>query len=315
MLGILLVLGVADGVTNERLLRVCAARAIDVYYGEYWRVVTGAFMHGNLMHLAMNCFGLYLLGRPGEVSFGTRPLMQVYFVALLGGNGLALALQDPATPLVGASGAVFGIFGMWLGFFLSRTGGLRETWNTAIGRQLLVLLAINAAITLAVPQISLWGHLGGFVPGLALGYYHERRAARRAGMAEHASVAVLVAVVIGLCVYAAIPFNRAGYVTVQALKAYERGDLAGGDTLLNKARALPNAQEGALSMMDHLRAWRLIGRLEADSDTHRRALRWPLMGIEHGFTRPDGSVVPFRFLQMTPRLLEQERLFTEETAG
>ncbi|MCC6573830.1 MAG: rhomboid family intramembrane serine protease [Planctomycetes bacterium] len=305
LLAVLITIGVADVASNEKLLRLCAVRGIDIYYGEYWRFITGAFMHADFMHIAVNCFSLVQLGRLCEQSFGWRATMQVYFIALVGGNALALVFHDPSHPVVGASGAIFGLFGMVLGFIIARTGSIAETWKTPLGRNLLIFLAINVALSFSMPRISFWGHLGGFVPGLAMGYFVERRQSRRASWPEYASMAVLGVAIVGLAVYSCIPFNRSAYIATQALKAYEREDMAAGDALLKRARNMPNAPEGATALIDHLRAWRVLHRQKTDI-LIPGLLQWPLMGRDHAWPTGFPAGLPFHFFVLSPELIDEE---------
>lgn len=125
--------------------------------GEWWRLVTGGFLHAGLIHLALNMFLLYILGTLVEPLIGTRRFVAIYFVALLAGSAGALLL-DPNAFTVGASGAVFGL--MAAGFLVSRDRGLDE-----LARQIGILVVFNIFITFAIPRISIGGHLGGLLGG------------------------------------------------------------------------------------------------------------------------------------------------------
>ncbi len=134
--------------------------------GEWWRIVTGGFMHGGLMHLALNMLALWQLGTFVEAALGARRMLAIYAIALAGG-GLAIMYFAPGEVTVGASGAIFGLFGALLAI------GVRLG---ARGRGLIAqtapIVLINLAFTFAVPNISKGGHLGGlftgFLAGLAL---------------------------------------------------------------------------------------------------------------------------------------------------
>jgi membrane associated rhomboid family serine protease len=130
--------------------------------GELYRLITGGFLHAGLMHLGFNMFALFILGRVLEPSIGTPRFLAVYFASLLAGSFGAILLSGSFVLTVGASGAVFGIFGAT--FIIARGRGM----NT-IAREIGVILGINLLITFAVPGISIGGHLGGLIGGVLCG--------------------------------------------------------------------------------------------------------------------------------------------------
>jgi len=129
--------------------------------GEWYRLVTGGFLHAGLIHIAFNMFALFVLGRLLEPGIGTPRFVGVYFASLLAGAFGALLLSPDALT-VGASGAIFGIFGAT--FVIARGRGL-----DTIASELGVLLLINLALTFGVSGISIGGHLGGLAGGLICG--------------------------------------------------------------------------------------------------------------------------------------------------
>jgi membrane associated rhomboid family serine protease len=137
-------------------------RGVSVADGEWYRLITGGFLHAGLFHLGFNMFALFILGRLLEPGIGTPRFVALYFASLLAGAFGALALTDPGQITVGASGAIFGIFGAI--FVIARGRGL----NT-IATELGFLLLINLALTFGVAGISIGGHLGGLAGGLVGG--------------------------------------------------------------------------------------------------------------------------------------------------
>jgi membrane associated rhomboid family serine protease len=135
---------------------------ISVADGEWYRLVTGGFLHAGLLHLGFNMFALFFLGRLLEPGIGTPRFLALYFASLLAGSFGALALTDPGQITVGASGAIFGIFGAT--FVIAQGRGL----NT-IASELGLLLLINLALTFGVSGISIGGHLGGLAGGFVCG--------------------------------------------------------------------------------------------------------------------------------------------------
>lgn len=125
--------------------------------GEWYRLVSGAFLHAGFLHLGMNMFLLWLLGQVLEPALGRVRFVGVYVASLLGG-ALGVMLLDPGAPTVGASGAVFGLMGALVVLQL-RAG--QSPFQSGIG----TLVVLNLVITFVVPGISIGGHIGGLVAG------------------------------------------------------------------------------------------------------------------------------------------------------
>lgn len=165
---------------------------IGVAEGEWWRLITSGFLHGGAMHLAFNMFALWNLGEALERVLGPVRFASAYLASLLAGS-LGVMLVDTNAITVGASGAVFGLFGLLLMLQLSRSIPLRQT---GLG----MVLALNLGITFLIPNISIGGHLGGLAGGaiIGLGLFGLPRSSRRPnaalGWAVIAGVAALAAV-------------------------------------------------------------------------------------------------------------------------
>jgi membrane associated rhomboid family serine protease len=154
--------------------------------GEWWRLVTAGFIHAGLFHLAMNMLLLWWFGAPLEEGLGRARFLGIYAVSLLSGSAGAI-LVNPQTPTVGASGAVFGLFGA--AFVLERQAGI--TRGPAF-----TIIVLNLLLSFLVPGISIGGHLGGLAGGatsmLALTRFGRAHAAYgRPGMAGVAGVALV----------------------------------------------------------------------------------------------------------------------------
>ena len=156
--------------------------------GEWWRLLTAAFLHGSLLHIAMNMLVLWIIGAPVEEALGRGRFLALYMISGLSGSAGAL-LFDPDAITVGASGAIFGILGAAL--------ILERQRNYVLGGSALSFLVINLIITFAFPNIiSIGGHLGGLAGGalgaLALSRFGRTHAIY--GRPGLLGVAVLVAV-------------------------------------------------------------------------------------------------------------------------
>lgn len=130
--------------------------SIGVATGEWYRLLTAAFLHGSLLHLAFNMYALYLFGPQLEAVFGRLRFVLLYAGSALGGSAATYVFSRPQQPSLGASGAIFGLFAAYL--VVSRRLG-RDT------SALLVLLGINVVLGFVVPNIDWRAHAGGFVAG------------------------------------------------------------------------------------------------------------------------------------------------------
>lgn len=126
--------------------------------GDYWRLLPSAFMHYGPLHLLMNMWVLWWIGGPLEQRLGRARFVTLYLVSGLAGSAGAL-LHSPCAPTLGASGAIFGLFGAAL--VLERQGVF------VYGGSVIGVIILNLAFTLGFSSfISVGGHLGGFAGGI-----------------------------------------------------------------------------------------------------------------------------------------------------
>lgn len=150
--------------------------------GQYERLLTAAFMHHGITHLLFNMWALYVVGPPLEQWLGRARFIALYGLSAIGGSVLVYLFADPRTLTLGASGAVFGLFGAM--FVVAR----RLNYDV---RGIALLIVLNLVITFTFPGISWQGHVGGLVTGsaLALAYAYAPRQSRTVVQAG-ASIAV-----------------------------------------------------------------------------------------------------------------------------
>jgi len=129
--------------------------AVD--HGDWWRLITAAFLHASVLHILFNMLALWWLGAPVEMVLGRVRFLGLYIVSGLAGSAGAL-VADPHAVTVGASGAIFGLLGAGLILEWQGTGSLAGNYLT--------LIVINLAISFAVPGISIGGHVGGLIGGI-----------------------------------------------------------------------------------------------------------------------------------------------------
>jgi membrane associated rhomboid family serine protease len=135
-----------------------ALNGFAVAEGEWYRLITSAFLHASLIHLAFNMLMLWWFGQALEAALGRGRFLGVYFVSALAGSAGALLLSGEFVNTVGASGAVFGILGA--GVVLER----KQIY--VFGGGALFVVILNVAFTFLVSNISIGGHLGGLIGGI-----------------------------------------------------------------------------------------------------------------------------------------------------
>jgi membrane associated rhomboid family serine protease len=136
---------------------------------EPWRMLSAGFVHdwSGPMHILFNSYAIWIFGRALEPLLGTVRFLVLYLTSIVGGSLAVMWLSDPQIPVVGASGALFGLMGAY--FVVIRSLGGNAS-------QIFILVGINFALGLFVPGISWEGHLGGLVTGLVIaGIYAATR--------------------------------------------------------------------------------------------------------------------------------------------
>lgn len=174
----------APGLQRELVLQSYA-----VADGEFYRLLTSAFLHYGPAHILFNMWALYVVGPPLEAALGRLRFSGLYLLSALGGSVLVYLLSSPVAQTAGASGAVFGLFGAI--FVVGKRLRMDVRWVVAI-------IAINLAFTFIIPlvssqNISWQGHIGGLVTGAAIAtaYVYAPRGSRDVVQAG-ASAAALV---------------------------------------------------------------------------------------------------------------------------
>jgi membrane associated rhomboid family serine protease len=154
---------------------------------EYWRIVTAGFLHDGVFHIFVNMLSLYFVGMVLEPAIGRVNFAAIYFASLLAGSFGALLFQ-PGIPTIGASGAIFGIFGALI--VVAHARGI-PIWQSGLGFWLILNLIISFSFT----GISVGGHLGGLAAGLLGGWLvvevGERRRQQAVALAGIALIGAL----------------------------------------------------------------------------------------------------------------------------
>jgi membrane associated rhomboid family serine protease len=156
---------------------------------EYYRLFTAMFLHYGVVHLLLNMWALWMLGRTLEATLGPLRFLALYLIAGLGGNVAAYLFSAPNAQTVGASTAIFGLFAAL--FVIMRRLG-RDTSSVV------PVLVVNLVFTFAVPGISIAGHLGGLVVGALMALVLAYAPRMRRSLFQAGGAAVIVVALIGL---------------------------------------------------------------------------------------------------------------------
>jgi membrane associated rhomboid family serine protease len=166
---------------------------IGVATGEYYRLLTSAFLHGGLLHIALNMYILAMMGPVLERVLGRWRFLALYFASALGGSVASYVVNGASAFSVGASGAIYGLFGAY--YVIARKMRLDTSGITTI-------ILINLVFTFLVPIIDKWGHLGGLAVGGLIGvvFAYAGRPGRERDLlhAGAAAAAVLVLAVVAV---------------------------------------------------------------------------------------------------------------------
>jgi rhomboid protease GluP len=140
--------------------------------GEYYRLVSAMFLHGNLLHFLANAvIGIYVLSAGLEKLIGSLKFLVLYMLGGIGASLVVLFTNDPVSLTIGASGAIFAVLGALLYIIL-----YREDMLTFQDKQTIkTLIILNILFTFFGANISIAGHLGGFASGFLLSYLLIRR--------------------------------------------------------------------------------------------------------------------------------------------
>jgi rhomboid protease GluP len=151
--------------SDTRVLILLGAKVNDLISGgEYFRLVSAMFLHGGLMHLAVNMYSLYAIGPMVEKVYGKKKYIAIYFLAGICASIFSYSFSTSVS--IGASGAIFGLLGAVLVFAIKSKG------KTGIGfiKSILSVIFINIIIGITLPNIDNFAHMGGLIGGMIISF-------------------------------------------------------------------------------------------------------------------------------------------------
>lgn len=154
---------------NKVLLDMGALYAPSVVLdNEWWRLFSAMFLHGGMMHIVMNMFSLYIVGKGVEIYFTPSSYLAIYISSGLVGGVVSIYIHQDSIG-IGASGAIFGIFGALAGFFLAYKEQI-NTQSKAFMKSFGTIIGLNIIIGLSIPSVDMSAHIGGLFIGFLGGY-------------------------------------------------------------------------------------------------------------------------------------------------
>jgi len=131
---------------------------------EIWRLITAMFLHGGIEHIAMNMLSLWFIGRVVESWFDRVSYISIYFISGIVG-GLVSIYMHPITVGIGASGAIFGIFGALSGMVIVHRKRMEEQFKSFM-KQFGIILLLNLVIGVVFQSVDLSAHIAGLIVGM-----------------------------------------------------------------------------------------------------------------------------------------------------
>lgn len=153
------------GIDTITLVKFGANASSLVKSGEIYRLISYMFLHAGIIHIFFNMYSLYIVGPRVEDFFGKWKFLLIYLISGISGGLLSVAMNGDGIS-VGASGAIFGLFGALLYFGYNYRGYI----GTIIKSQILPIVIYNLLIGFFIPGIDMWGHIGGLLGGIFTSY-------------------------------------------------------------------------------------------------------------------------------------------------
>ena len=164
---IFVLMALAGGSSNETLMAFGVKANGEIARGQWWRFVTPIFIHIGMLHIFFNSYALWIVGPQVEKLYGSARFVILYVLTGVAGV-IGSYFYHPETISAGASGAIFGLFGVLLVFGIRYRSAIPPFFKRAVGTGVLPVIVINLIIGFTIPQIDNSAHIGGLLAGAAL---------------------------------------------------------------------------------------------------------------------------------------------------
>ncbi len=215
--------GLGEGSLHDWAMAHLAATGADIQAGEPWRLLTYAVVHGGLLHLAFNAMALVWLGLPLERVLRGARFGTLYAVTALAGGIAGVWWHGPWSPLVGGSGALFGMMGAIVALNMRAGRNILDALEHAGTRSLLSLIVLNLVLGWVMPQVSNAAHIGGLVAGFVLTFVFLEPARGLRDGAGRAARGGWIALLFTATLYTCIPTARADYLVRKLIETRDPG--------------------------------------------------------------------------------------------
>ena len=162
---VIYIIGLIPGVGDDIFYFGVSVNGL-ILEGEWWRIITSMFLHGGFMHVLLNMFSLFLFGPELEKIAGKTRFLAIYLLSGIGGGLATLLTQHAMYATVGASGAIFGIFGAYAAILYRYRHSMPQ-----LRQVILPIIIISVILTFLQPNVNESSHIGGLATGFVIGMF------------------------------------------------------------------------------------------------------------------------------------------------
>jgi rhomboid protease GluP len=241
-IAIFLLMALAGGSTNESTLMAFGVKSNpEIARGEWWRFITPIFIHIGMLHLFFNSYALWIVGPQVEKLYGAARFVILYVLTGVAGV-YASYFYHPQSVSAGASGAIFGLFGVLLVFGVRYRNSIPPFFKRAVGTGVLPVIVINLIIGFTIPAIDNSAHIGGLLAGAALATLvpFQKPGAETPGIFRTVQMVLLAAIVVSF--YAVAKNYDGPHFSVRNLRRSFTQILTTGSTSQDFIDAINSAQ-------------------------------------------------------------------------
>jgi rhomboid protease GluP len=241
-IAIFLLMALAGGSTNELTLMAFGVKSNpEIARGEWWRFITPIFIHIGMLHLFFNSYALWIVGPQVEKLYGAARFVILYVLTGVAGV-YASYFYHPQSVSAGASGAIFGLFGVLLVFGVRYRNSIPPFFKRAVGTGVLPVIVINLIIGFTIPAIDNSAHIGGLLAGAALAALvpFQKPGAETPGIFRTVQMVLLAAIVVSF--YAVAKNYDGPHLSVRNLRRSFTQILTTGSTSQDFIDAINSAQ-------------------------------------------------------------------------